>query len=284
LLSEVAMRRTLTALSLLAAACAPNGLFDGGDAGGDGGIGGEDLSGPSQDLSGPSHDLSGPSQDLSGPSQDLSKPLPDLSPPIVALTGHVTIVSPGSNNAPLAGATVQVLGASPANQTTSASDGSYTLMVTPGATLFVGGSASTYVNVSFGVVVPLTGGTVNLGLIPQTLFDSVTGSLSPPLSADPTKGHVAVIFNNINNAGGYGATISASHDPTFTIANGAAMGIYSSTTIQGDVSGLIFPNTVAGWTTVALSAPAGKSCTLHEPITNWRVDPGYALNVIADCM
>jgi hypothetical protein len=276
------MRRTLTALSLLAAACAPNGLLDGGDAGSDGGSGGEDLSGPSQDLSGMSQDLSGSPQDLSGPSQDLSKPSPDLSPPIVALTGHVTIES--SNNAPLAGATVQILGASPANQTTSASDGSYTLMVAAGATLFVGGSASTYENVSVGVVVPLTGGTADIGLIPQTLFDSVTGSLSPPLSTDPTKGHVAVIFNNINNAGGYGATISASHDPTFTITNGTFMGIYSSTTIQGDVSGLIFPNTVAGWTTVALSAPAGKSCKLHQPITNWRVDVGYALNVIADCM
>jgi hypothetical protein len=279
------MRRALTALSLLAAACGSPGLYDGSDASSDGGMGGEDLSGPSPDLSGPSSpDLSGPSSpDLSGPSPDLSEPSPDLSPRVVALTGHVIISGPNNFGMPIAGATVQILGASPANQTTSASDGSYTLLVAPGATVFVGGSASTYVNGSIGVVVPLAGGTADLYLVPVTVFNTVVGSLSPALSVDPTKGHVALIFNNTNNAAGYGGAISANHDTTFTIVNNTTA-MYSSTTVQGGVSSLVFPNPVAGSPTVVPSAPAGKSCKLRQAITNWRVDPGYALSLEADCM
>jgi hypothetical protein len=225
-------------------------------------------------------------QDLSAPSDagaDGGMGAQDLSALLVAISGHVSGLGANTTPQPIAGATVQILGASPANETTTAADGSYTLMVPAGATLFVGASASTYVSGSSGVVVPITGGNAEFQLIPSTLFNNVAGRLSPPLSADPTKGDVVIAFNNTNNAGGYGAIINANHGMTFTLLAGTNP-MYSSTTVPGGDSTLVFPNTDAGSTPIALVAPPGKSCTMRQAITSWRVDPGYVLIVQADCM
>jgi hypothetical protein len=283
----VAMRGTLTALLLAAAACTSSGLDGNGDAAVDGAMSGADLSGPSnagadgkmgeQDLAGPTD--AGVDGSISG--QDLSGSTADLAQDLVALTGHVLDIDSNANT-PIAGATVQVLGASPPNQTTSAADGSYTLMVQPGATLFVGGSASTFVSSSLGVVVPMAGGSADVKMISTATFNAVAGSLSPPLIPDPTKGNVVISFGS-STAGGYGATLSAAHGMTCTLLSGNTA-MYSNTTVPGGGNGLAFPNTVPGSTTIALTAPAGKSCQLPQPITNWRIDAGYMLLVDAKCM
>jgi hypothetical protein len=268
------MREASMVCLWVCAACGSSGLHDDGDAGGPlGDLAGSDLSGPAD----------GGGVDGGSSEPDLLRPSQDLSPLLVALGGHVVVAAPGSSSQPIAGATVQVLGASQANQTTTTSDGSYTLMVPAGGTLFLGGSADLYVNSTVGVVVPIAGATADLKLVPVTVFSNVITSLSPPLNADPTKGHIVVNFNNTNHAGGYGATPSASHGASFTLVSGGTP-MYSGTTVQDGDSTLIFPNVDVGATTIALTAPAAKSCTLQQAITNWRVESGRLLFVDAACL
>jgi len=68
---------------------------------------------------------------------------------------------------------------------------------------------------------------------------------------------------------GYAPALSASHGMSFD----PNAGMYATMTSGGSgESPLVFPNVVVGTTTATDTAPAGKTCTANQAITNWRVD------------
>jgi hypothetical protein len=99
------------------------------------------------------------------------------------------------------------------------------------------------------------------------------------LMVDPTKGDVVLNFQTQDTTNGYSATLSAAHGMTFVVPQGAPT--YSNTTAPS--SPLIFPNVVAGTTTITPSAPPGKSCVITPAITDWRIDPNVFTFVDAVC-
>jgi hypothetical protein len=239
------MRKLSVFLALGIAACSSNGTNNNGDLGG---LGNSDL----------------------------------LGAPMVAIGGHLTAASNGTgSNPPLSGATIQIMGASPAITTTTAADGSWTLMVPQGATVFVGATASSYQGGQVGLLVP-TGGTtsVDFQMISTMILNQVAMGLSPMVTVDSTKGLVAIDFKGVMGAPGFSATLGANHGNAF--APNAMT--YTNTTPGGqDGNTLVFPNVDTGTTTVTLTAPTGHSCTAL-PLTSYRVDPGYFTFLSPQCM
>ncbi len=88
-------------------------------------------------------------------------------------------------------------------------------------------------------------------------------------------------FHGGNKLGGFGATLSAAHDPSFAF-NASGNPMTSNTTIANGDNSLIFPNAVAGTTTIALTAPAAHSCAALA-VTSWRVDANTFTFVDAQC-
>jgi hypothetical protein len=172
---------------------------------------------------------------------------------------------------------VEVVGANPANSTLTAGDGSYSLQVPVGA-LFLRATAANYQTEEIGVVVPVAG-SVDISLVSSAAVSQVAGALG--ITLDAAKGLFVVRFDNAMKAGGYGATLSAAHDPSFAFLNGAPQ--LSMTTLAGGDDNLIFPNTVAGTTTVTPLPPTGKTCTPEQSIAQWRVDPGVLTQISFAC-
>jgi hypothetical protein len=213
-----------------------------------------------------------------GEQRALAAPVGPLALAAPAAPGVISDVG-ASGSTPLAGATVQVLGASPANMTTSAANGTYTLMIASGTTVFIRADASAHVSAQSGLVVPGTAVSgFDLGMPSTTLFGVLAGILS--YTVDAAKGVVIVFFqgNGLGNDA-FGATLSAAHDPPFTIHNSAPS--RSTTANAGDPLG--FPNTVAGTTTVTAVPPSGRTCTPAQAITDHRVDPGIITIVNFNC-
>jgi hypothetical protein len=165
----------------------------------------------------------------------------------------------------LSGATVEVVGASPANATTTAGDGTYSLTVVAGSTIYVRASATDYLPMQTPIVVDPAGG--ELDLSPPSNA-TVMGALSQlGLTLDTAKGVVILGFET--TTGSITATLGAAHDPSFNCGSGDSCTSESTTPAGTDDQQLIFPNTVAGTTTVVPSA----GCAAEVPgITNWRVD------------
>ncbi len=215
---------------------------------------------------------SGPGQD--GTSQIDAPPSADAAPP-VAITGTVTDNS-GMTTVPLVGATIEVVGASPANQTTSDAMGKYTLMVGPGQTVFLRASKSGFLAEQRGLVVGGATSAFDLQPVPMSRVNMAAAQLA--ITFDPAKGFVVTKFAMTN--GGYGATLSAAHDNSFDCGN---TGCAFSNTTQGNNSDLIFPNVVAGTTTATPTAPTGHTCTAEQAITDYRVDANTLTRISFTC-
>ncbi len=198
----------------------------------------------------------------------------DLTPSNV-ITGHVTSGG-GNQSTPVAGATVALVGSGAS--TTTAQDGSFALAAAAGVD-FVRASAATYETTEIGVVAP-TAKSVQIDLVSGAQVTQVESALG--ITLDGSRGVVIVHLNNTNKVGGYGASLSAAHDPPFVFDSGGAPRLGAATLAGGDNS-VVFPNTAAGTTTAATSAPAGKSCVLDQAITSWRVDPGVFTTIDFDC-
>jgi hypothetical protein len=198
--------------------------------------------------------------------------------PQVAVTGSV-VVGGGSNDTPLAGATVTVAGSN--STTMSAADGKYTVMAAAGSTIFLVASSDSYMSAEVGYVVPAAGGSApRIPLLANALVAGAISGLQPPLTLDPAKGLVDITFHAADSAGGYGATLSAAHGDSFSPQGGG----YVTTTPSGQSDGdLVFPNVVAGTTTIMPNAPLYKSCTAQQAITQWRVDPNTITYVDYTC-
>lgn len=194
------------------------------------------------------------------------------------LTGVVHRLSL-SGTSLLAGATVQIVDAIPPRSTLTDANGAYALGASPG-TLFVRASAPNAVSTQVGVVVPESFAVPDLALLDSGAEDLIATLLR--LTLDPTKGIAAVGFLTSDTAGGYGATLTAAHDAPFAISS-TGFPQRSTTTLSGGRNALFFPNVTAGTSEVTFTAPPGHSCSVAQPITSYRIDPGVVTEMGAIC-
>ena len=193
------------------------------------------------------------------------------------LSGEVVDRS-GAAPVPVEAAAVSLAGRS-GGQTTAA-DGLYSFTLPVGQEVFLRAEKATYFPKELGVIVPAGGAMRELELVPRASVARTATALSATL--DPAKGIVIVRFAGTATDGGYGATLSAGHDPPFTFGVGAAPTV-SPTLLMNGGRNLLFFNVTAGTTMVGLTAPAGKTCVTHEAITRYRVDADTILDLDVDC-
>ncbi|HWE29479.1 MAG TPA: hypothetical protein VHB97_15825 [Polyangia bacterium] len=189
----------------------------------------------------------------------------------VSITGTIqSSGGGGSTKMPIAGVTVTITGTT--TSTTTAADGTYTLMASAGSTIFLTASLTNYQASQIGFVVPAAGGAVpTFQLLTNAQVAAATAGLSPPLTLDTSKGDVIVQFVDQSMTPGYSATISASHGMEFDPSTSPST--YATTTSgNGSEQPLVFPNAVTGTTTITVTPATGKTCTPAVAITNWRVD------------
>ncbi|MCC6993540.1 MAG: hypothetical protein IT370_02810 [Deltaproteobacteria bacterium] len=208
----------------------------------------------------------------SGAVVDSSMMTADAAAP-TAVSGHVTIDNGGSG-APLGTGTVSVAGASPAITTALANDGAYSLQV-PRGPAFIRVTSPTVATIQEGVVVGATPITLDFRAIPNSDVTQVLGALS--ITQDTAKGVVLVDFAGGAPGSQYGATLSATHGASFNPETPAL-----ASTVPGDKQ-LVFPNVVAGTTTVTAMPPSGHTCSPHAAITAFRVDANVFTQVVFDC-
>ena len=126
-----------------------------------------------------------------------------------------------------------------------------------------------------------SGGTLDITLIPTSLFDQVAAGLG--LTPNPDAGVVSVDFYAAMPIdGGFGASLNLAHDRTFTVTAGVPAYADAGTAGPGNGNSLIFPNAATGTTGVMFYPPSGYSCTLPPP-TTIRVDPDTFTYVLAVC-
>ncbi len=179
-------------------------------------------------------------------------------------------------SSPIPGATVEIMGVSPPNSTTTGSGGSYTLSGALDVTTFLRASANGFE--SGEIVFPGHADfAINLLLLPSMELQQSYAAVG--LTPDPSKGRVIVTIVDNSSTNGYGATLSAAHDPSYAFQNFSTP-MTSDTVLSTD--DLIFPNVVAGTTTITPVPPSGKRCA--PPFTDvYRVDPGTAIQVFFQC-
>lgn len=202
---------------------------------------------------------------------------PAVDAAVASLSGTVNDRS-GTGPMPVTGAVVSIVGSS--QTVTTAADGLYSFALSAGQTVFVRAEKATFVPKMRGVVIPAVGAVRELELNTRAGIQRIATALSTPV--DLAKGIVIVKFAGTRTDAGYGATLSAAHDPSFTFATGAVP-TPSPTLLMNGNRDLIFFNVTTGVTTVTLTAPAGKTCVSHEAITSWRVAADTVLDLDVDC-
>ena len=194
--------------------------------------------------------------------------------PAAQLAG--TVFDARSSTRPLAGATVELVGASPANQTTTAADGSYTLAVPAGQAVLVRASATGYAAAQEGLVVDAGGARLDLAPILSGVLTQAQGQLGTTF--DPAKGFVRLKIKGAS--AGTGAMLDAAHDLPFICDPGMPCVHASTASAAGE---LMFPNVAVGDTSITAVPAMGVTCTSAQPIDRWEIDPGVITGVTFDC-
>jgi hypothetical protein len=194
--------------------------------------------------------------------------------PRVAVSGFVA-----SQAGRIAGATVTT---DDVTTTTTASDGTYTILVGENGPHFVRAAMSTFSGEELGV---LTTTSAQNGVDPILTSDAdnaaIALALDPPDTFDPTRGTVTVVFTG-QVLSAMSATISAGHSMSYTFVG--ANPRYSAALIAGGRSVLVFPNVIPGMTTVTPNTGgSGITCSASPAITSWRVDAHTATVVMLTC-
>lgn len=193
----------------------------------------------------------------------------------VVIRGTVT----ASRGVSPVGATVEIVGASPANSTTVGDDGAYSMTVPPGIH-FVRASQQGALAAQVVVATSQSTEVTELGLLANTLVSSLANRLGATF--DPSKGLVVVGFATTDNGVGYGANLSADHDPPFAITS-RGVPQTSSTTLSAKSNSLFFPNVATGVTDVSFAPPDGRACAVQVPVQVYRVDANVITEVVANC-
>lgn len=177
----------------------------------------------------------------------------DAGPTMVTVRGTFA-----DNGAGVADATIEVVGASPANTTTTSATGAWSLTILSSQPLFFHASKVGYRTVQVGLQVPSTGvSDLALDVVPEDLPRQLF--MSTGITEDTSAGILAVSYIQTSGArtlpGGFGAILSAGGGTRVALGNGASTVRY--TTVGGDRQELIIVNVAVGTTSVSVTAPAG---------------------------
>jgi hypothetical protein len=197
------------------------------------------------------------------------------------ISGKVTTTLATGQTTPVAGAIVEILGASPANSTTTAADGSYSLTAVVPGTYFVRASKDSMISAQLGVVASQQTGAVDLGLLSRANANLMATYLG--ISLDSSKGIVVVGFETSDTGGGYSASLTAGGD-SFAISAGPNSTPQKSTkTFAGGTNALFFMNVSPSTTKVSFAGPSGHSCSAKLPIESYRVDADVVTGISSTC-
>jgi hypothetical protein len=203
----------------------------------------------------------------------------------VPLHGYVVEGGMNGQTTPIANATV-FLADDPTTTTATDADGGFTLMVPALTDNFVHAQAINYKDSEQGVYLQTDGGggdNFYLGMITFAEFLAVRTVLGPPLTTvNSSKGLLVIEFKDQGTKipGAFGADISQRYLTSFTFSPDG--GPYYSDA-GSDGSPLIFADVDSGTTTITLHPPAGITCVLDPPFTNWRIDPATFTHTTARC-
>ncbi len=157
-------------------------------------------------------------------------------------------------DAPLAGATVEAVGGGPS--TTTAADGTYSLLLTSSQNLTLRASAATHWGMQ--VRTRMETGTGFDFALPHDDLVTALGS-AVGVTADTTKGLVAVNFITLTASSNIVATLSQPNAGSFTFSSSGAPVISDRTLPNGDPV-LIFVNVDPGTTTVTVTSSGSLTC------------------------
>ncbi len=182
----------------------------------------------------------------------------------------------GDGSMPVADATVEVVGATPANSTMTNATGNWSLTLPASSAVFIRASKAGFRSVQSGVTVPAGGiRGFNLTAVPSNLPAQVFTATG--ITENTAAGIiVANFFLPRTDAGmlpgGFGAGLSAGGGTRVALGNGPPT--VRDTTVGEEEQTLLIINVAAGMTTVTPTAPAGFTCTPSPgALTTIRVDP-----------
>jgi hypothetical protein len=189
---------------------------------------------------------------------------------MVTVNGNVSAAALEGDSTPLEGATVSVVGTS--NTATTDGAGNFTIMAPTGTVVF-----RTTANAHWGSLfpedIPDTGFSgLEIEVVPDALVNTVAGSLGT--TADPSKGAVAVNFDEDTTSpgGGETASISASSEISF-IFNAEDNPEEGDTLVAGGGSDVIFVNVdVSDSLSVTARNLGGQDCPPYYPNASFSVE------------
>jgi hypothetical protein len=170
---------------------------------------------------------------------------------MVEVSGVVTAASLDAPDSPFEGATVSVVGTS--NTATSDAQGNFSVMAPTGTVTF-STTAAGHWGEQLAQHVPSTGrDDIELQVLPDALVDTIADEFGT--TADPSKGLVAVGFDEDSVVGGETASISANSELSF-VFDAEEAPLEGDTLVAGGGSEVIFVNAdvTAQLTTTATSA------------------------------
>ena len=206
---------------------------------------------------------------------------PDAGAP-VTVSG---VVQDGESEGPVAGATVSVVGASPANSTTTDQNGNWSLSIAQGAAVFVRAEATGFVSSQIGGTIPEGGTTeVEIIVVTRTFLNSLLSEGG--LGNQPAgKGVAVVTFDGESGSGGERVFLSAGNQGALTFDSDDEAQ-RSDTLLPGGDSVIIFAGVDTGTTQLTLSKANGAAadCALTSPgLTDYRIDPDIVTLVPIEC-
>lgn len=194
------------------------------------------------------------------------------------VTGHVTL----QEMSPIAGATVEVVGAAPAMSTTTNAMGEWTLSLTTNEYALLRSSKATFRSIQDYVLIPQVQSDISLRLVPN---DQIAGLfMALHITEATTAGILIMHFRpavGTTQVPGFGATFSTPGGTSFILAGGM-MPTAGSVTLAGDNT-LGIANMPAGMVTVTPVPPHGMSCVPRAGTATARVDPQVMTNLDFDC-
>lgn len=217
----------------------------------------------------------GPAMD-SGVAPGDVPPSVDVGPTLLTVSGHLM-----EDSTPIAGASIEVVDASPANRTMTDMAGAWSLTLRRGETALLRSSKTGYR--SFQSYRQVSSGMGDVELQVRS-SDQIVGLLSAlHVTETATQGMLLVHFFmpvGVRNPAGFGVTLGAAGGTRFVFSSGGPT--LQNLTAAGD--GMLgIAGIPAGTTTVTPLPPPGVTCTAEVSIPTYRVDPSIVTNISFIC-
>jgi hypothetical protein len=192
--------------------------------------------------------------------------------------GTVAVIGASQEPPPMAAATVKRAD-NPSVRTITAGDGTFALTVPRGA-IYLQVSAGGWLTWQHGFKISDDVSSGELYTTAEAFFDGALEQLGQRVNV--TRGHLLLLFKTPDKGGGYGATLTAAHDPSFVLVAGLARN--ADATPPGNTrTPILFPNVMAGYTRISLVAPAGRTCRFTQDMGGWHIDTNVMTVAVVEC-